>query len=497
MKNMKKALALVTAIATMSVSVSALAATTGTASFSGDTNVTADATNVISANTLTATVASAEASSEASFVILDKETGATIEADDILYLDQKTLTGTNDTFTGVINLSRVADIAQDATQLPDGTYPVKVGYNDKTTGDFKIAEGSIVVTTTADKVAVKFWTADGTTVINSTSYEYDKDAAVTAPDAPAAQTHYHFAGWATQKDGAVAYASNEIPNASAEANYYAVYEEDTKYDVDFMNGASKVETKSFYEGETITGPTTAPVSATAHKVFDGWSETDGGEKVALGTMGTAKKTFYAVFTDEAKYTATFYNEDGTQVVDASTTYYVDENIVAPADPEKANYTFVGWSKTIGGDVVTVANETMVKDGVAFYAKFTENAKHTVKFMNDTTELKSTTDYDGTAIVAPENPEKAGYDFIGWNTDSEATVAGTVAATITEDVTYYAIFTEKAPSGTTITILWGDVNEDGTVNTLDASKIVNWKLGAGAKCSTYTINTEAEFTALAD
>ena len=145
MKNLKKALAVATAIAAMSMSMTALAATTYTPS--GDLAFTYDQ----AANTVSVTasaLAGAKADTEMTLVVLDKETDETnVQAANILYIDQETA-GTADAFQAM---------GLKAASLADGAYKVKLGYTNAE-DVFSIASGTLTVATTADgtKVTIKW-----------------------------------------------------------------------------------------------------------------------------------------------------------------------------------------------------------------------------------------------------------------------------------------------------------------------------------------------------
>ena len=70
---------------------------------------------------------------------------------------------------------------------------------------------------------------------------------------------------------------------------------------------------------------------------------------------------------------------------------------------------------------------------------------------------STTVIDGDAPVPPGTPEKPGCNFVGWNTDPDATTAlDLTAVSADDDETYYAIFKDAS---STALVNWYD--EDGT------------------------------------
>lgn len=77
-------------------------------------------------------------------------------------------------------------------------------------------------------------------------------------------------------------------------------------------------------------------------------------------------------------------------------------------------------------------------------------------------------YRGDAPTVPADPEKSGWNFIGWNTDPDATAALDLSAQrIAADTAYYAIFEEI--SATDALVHWFD--EDGATALVPASTLV--------------------------
>ena len=151
MKNLRKALAAVIALTVMSVSASAFAEISATGAFDdgGRGAVTANYDNIAS-NTVVATVDTTKATTgtQMTFLVLDNGTDVTdIDEGDILYIDQKELTAGSNSFTGVINLARVSGAAVGATELPAGSYPIRVGYYYDNNGvqTFGLASATMVV----------------------------------------------------------------------------------------------------------------------------------------------------------------------------------------------------------------------------------------------------------------------------------------------------------------------------------------------------------------
>ena len=70
-------------------------------------------------------------------------------------------------------------------------------------------------------------------------------------------------------------------------------------------------------------------------------------------------------------------------------------------------------------------------------------QYTVTFIDRGTTLKTVTGPTGNPVTPPSDPTRSGYDFIGWNTNQNASTGIQVISTIgTSNVTYYAIWKEQ-------------------------------------------------------
>ena len=120
-----------------------------------------------------------------------------------------------------------------------------------------------------------------------------------------------------------------------------------------------------------------------------------------------------------KYLVTF-KVDGEEIYSDSLAY--GTAIVAPEAPEKEGYTFNGW-----GEVA----ETVPASAVTYEGTYIVNKYLVIFKVGDEVISSEELEY-GSAIVAPEAPEKEGYTFDGW-CDVDATVPA-------EDVTYEGTYT---------------------------------------------------------
>ena len=168
----------------------------------------------------------------------------------------------------------------------------------------------------------------------------------------------------------------------------------------------------------------------------GWATVDGGEKVygldAVYTQNEAL-TLYPVWNTN-KYTITFDTNGGSEIAPITQDY--GTAIVAPADPTREGYTFIGWDKAIP--------KTMPAENMTIKAQWKIN-QYTITFdTNGGSAVAPITQDYGTAVTAPANPTKEGYTFIGWDKAIPATMpAENVTITAKWKVNQYTITFDTA------------------------------------------------------
>ena len=295
------------------------------------------------------------------------------------------------------------------------------------------------------KYAVIFM--DGETQISEQTVEANKEAVKPADPTKESTVGevYTFAGWSLTENGETV----TDFTIKADTTFYAVYTSSTRqYKVTFMNGTEKLSENDVDYNGVAAAPTQTPAKeSTVDTVytFDGWSLTDGGEKVDELKI-TGDTTFYAVYTPATRqYKVTFMN--GSEKLSESD---VDYNGVAAAPtqtPAKEStvdtvFAFAGWALTENGETVT---DFTIKADTTFYAVYTPATRqYKVTFMNGTEKLsENDVDYNTTAAAPATNPSKpsdAGndYTFAGWSlTENGETVTD---FTIKADTTFYAVYT---------------------------------------------------------
>jgi large repetitive protein len=181
---------------------------------------------------------------------------------------------------------------------------------------------------------------------------------------------------------------------------------------------SSVSSGSSSVGGTITSAPTAPTRS--NYTFSGWSATSDGAVVTFPyTHGqTANFTLFAIWVGNS-LTLTYDSQSGSTVT-AVTTNVGASVSAAPAAPTRANFTFAGWSETIGGTAVTFPYTHAKTANFTLYAKWTSNS-YTVTYVYNSATAGNSTETDsfttgGTQITLP-TPTRTGYTFAGWFAES--------------------------------------------------------------------------------
>lgn len=225
-----------------------------------------------------------------------------------------------------------------------------------------------------------------------------------------------------------------------------------RYKVTFEFGdGSRATTKNVKAGESLAKGET-PAGRDGYS-FVGWAtsaDASASDVISFPYKPTGDVTLYAIW-EKASYTVTFNkNYEGST---ADTVKVEFEGMVeAPeTDPTRDGYVFQAWmNKAEEGEAVTFPYQ--VKGDVTFYASWiSEQTKtYTVSFDYNYSDapaqaLKSLTVVDGGAVTSrnvQNNLTRDGYNFIGWNTDKNATTKMSFPYKPTDDTVLYAIWQKK-------------------------------------------------------
>ena len=236
-----------------------------------------------------------------------------------------------------------------------------------------------------------------------------------------------------------------------------------------------------------------------------WSGTSKSIEFTIGGSSGNRRIQKLTVTYDSGYTIN-YNTNGGSTIASTTGTKLPNPLPTPT---KTGYTFAGWYTNSNLTTVAVAGAT-ISSNTTLYAKWTAN-KYTVKFNGNGNTGGSMNDQSftyGTAQNLTANAfEKNGYNFAGWATTANGSVAYTdgqsvsnLTSTNNGTVTLYAKWTEKPltnyrTSCSTETVVsfdlnggsgtFDDVTLDGTTYvipetepTYNGYNFIGWKIQGG-------------------
>ena len=155
--------------------------------------------------------------------------------------------------------------------------------------------------------------------------------------------------------------------------------------------------------------------------FEGWTDENG--RLVTEAAG-----------DKAVYTAQWERKSYTVTIDSvAVTVKHGDKLPLPEAPEREGYVLIGW---VDGEGNTVTAETIVTGDMSVTAQW-ERKTYTITIDSVVTVVKH-----GDTIPLPEDPQREGYEFIGWiDGNGNAVTADTVA---TGDMTVTAQWKEVTP-----------------------------------------------------
>lgn len=153
----------------------------------------------------------------------------------------------------------------------------------------------------------------------------------------------------------------------------------------------------------------------------------------LASVSSTPVTVESAITLEGEGGMFAENSEGTYVIEG----YIGNAPVAPEEPAREGYAFMGWIDE-NGDPAEIPAEIPYED-TTLYATWSEKANIKFVFNNGDPDLEQEV-IAGQPFEAPENPVKDGYRFVGWDTDKNpATVEVLPDVYSAEDATYSAVF----------------------------------------------------------
>lgn len=242
-----------------------------------------------------------------------------------------------------------------------------------------------------------------------------------------AQYTYTFNGW-----------SPEFTTVTGTATYTAQWLSTiNRYTVTWKNGDETIETDKNqaygvtpnYNGDT---PSKEADNYYAY-TFDGWSLTDGGEKLNSLPSVSGETTYYAHYSTTPRYMVTFANYDGTQLQKEPVTQGVNP-VYRGLTPARARdldgyYKFIGWKNSAGTDYAANATLPAVTAKETYTAQYDYVTELYLITLNNIDGnggtwsgkfgVGATPFYNPDNNDVPVEPAKAGnaqyyYEFTGWS-----------------------------------------------------------------------------------
>lgn len=199
------------------------------------------------------------------------------------------------------------------------------------------------------------------------------------------------------------------------------------------NGGNIISMMSINDFETSGLPTPIKEGYT----FLGWyTDASFTESVSNEYTFTKSITLYAKWEENSPNTFTVAFETNGGSLIESLNVVEGTSITAPNPPDKTGYTFVGWFSDDA--LLTQANlAVMPSQNITYYAKWQVNP-YTISFVSNEGSVINPMTFNYLApIVITQTPERLGYRFEGWYTDSSLTQAFTLQAMPANNITLYA------------------------------------------------------------
>ena len=292
------------------------------------------------------------------------ESKALANARAINALGSSSVTITNGTFIATTTYNGSSDLSDIAATVytDGGTTTINNGTFTATTA--KSASHNIYATSASQTINVsggKFEVSGGTTTQNINDATAASNMSLTggyyshnANLATYAKTPYHVLPW------------------TGEAPYN--YEVAEAYTITFMNGEDELQSDFVKKDETpsYSGTPEKTASAQYTYTFDGWSTTEGGEKISSLPLVSVDATYYAHYNQTLRQYDVTFNLQGHGASIAKQTLDYGSLVTKPADPTDADYSFGGWYKeaecTNAWDFAT----DVVKETTELFAKWTSS-----------------------------------------------------------------------------------------------------------------------------
>ena len=281
----------------------------------------------------------------------------------------------------------------------------------------------------------------GTVPEDSNSPYYVNSVVTVLDEGNLIKENYTFTGWNTAADGSgTAYEAGKTFTITEDIKLYAQWSENSKHTVMYNgNGNSSGDVPEdsnspYYVNSNVTVLGEGNLRKD-NNTFIGWNtaaDGSGNSYVGGDTFTiTDNVTLYAQWSENAKHTVIYdgnNNTSGDVPEDSNSPYYVNSNVTVLGEGNllKDNYIFGGWSDESGnvysaGATFTITKNTILKavwnipvPNTVLRVTYDGNGHTGGVVPNDVSRY-----FEGdTVVVMSSSIERAGYEFVAWNTKAD-------------------------------------------------------------------------------
>ncbi len=267
---------------------------------------------------------------------------------------------------------------------------------------------------------------------------------------------YSFSGWATTKDGEVAYKAGDKYSSSNNTLLYAVWTANPKITYNPNGATGDAITEYHKRGEEVTVRGTSFTKEDYTLSY--WSTSpDATDTYIIGQEITLVEdlTLYAVWVENKDEIKITFNSGKLGKAEETTISTIEGNsIILPSGDslwDTNAYTFSGWSTSESGEVSYNEGEKYsASSNITLYAVWSNNPTITYNPNGGVGDAIVET-YKGGSKVTIKGPSfiKEGYTLSYWSTSANGTEVYTIGQkiTLTKDLTLYARWAENEKSVT--------------------------------------------------
>ncbi len=276
------------------------------------------------------------------------------------------------------------------------------------------------VESTKQSYSIKFCENNGNVLLD-TSLPYGSTPYYNYQTGTSDEWVYTFEGWAANPNGDPL---ESMPRVTGDATYYAqVSKVKRTYAITFYDEYENEISSSQFEYGTRPSCDYAGPEDTAEYgyTFRGWGESTHDSPMSELPLVTGEASYYAIVGSQIKsYKIHFMDENSNELTvktyqygEKPTYYYA-----GPSDTDEWNYTFKGWSATLGGDAFVNGCPNVTGEAY-YYAVISQvKCKYSILFMDENGHDLQNTPYEYGAIpscsyTGPEDTVQFDYTLEGW------------------------------------------------------------------------------------